>query len=214
MSMENKILLISGPAGSGKSTISKKLTESNERFKLLKKHKYPQDGIKKEEYYNISEKEFRTLSKQNAFIQWHERYGNLYGISIKEIHSIISNNAIPIIHPGNILNLYEVLDFLGSRYSLYSVLLFCDSEHNYKNLKQREASESGLKKRVSAYHEELEILKNYVGNRSFNYFIDNSHPLTRKYEQEIISKFTAIISSPPKDFLPKNKVLKYLEAAL
>jgi guanylate kinase len=75
------MLVISGPSGSGKSTIVKRLLEDPRVvFSVSCTTRAPRAGeVDGRDYQFLSRDEFRSRVERNAFIEWAEVYGNLYG---------------------------------------------------------------------------------------------------------------------------------------
>lgn len=89
--MLNKGLLvvISGPSGSGKDTILKKLLEKNKNAKLSisattrSKREHEIDG---EDYYFMSKTEFIQMISNNAVLEYAEYCGNYYGTPLDTVN--------------------------------------------------------------------------------------------------------------------------------
>ena len=168
----------------------------------------------KDEYHNISREDFNDMVKKGMMIQWHERYGNLYGISIQEIENLNMQGFIPIIHPGTHSNLIKIQESLSGSWITYSALLFCNEEQTKRNLRKREGNNEELNKRLKAYEEEVEILKKEVNCKSFQYIVENSKDLTSEHQDKILRKLSDIIIFPPSPFIPKKEIETFLEVHL
>lgn len=89
------VLVVSAPSGAGKTTICKKLREvvPDIRFSVSFTTRSPRKGERHgEEYYFVSEDEFRHRIAQGEFIEWAENYGHLYGTSQFEIRRSLQDN--------------------------------------------------------------------------------------------------------------------------
>lgn len=90
---QGKIIVLSAPSGTGKSTIINKLMEIPElnlAFSISATCRMPrgkeQNGV---EYYFLSEKQFQEYVKQGRFVEWEEVYpGCCYGTLISEVERI------------------------------------------------------------------------------------------------------------------------------
>jgi guanylate kinase len=82
------LLIISSPSGAGKTTLTRDLLEYFGDFTFSVSHttRKPRanerDG---KDYYFVDRARFEDLVKQEAFIEWAEVHGNLYGTSVAEI---------------------------------------------------------------------------------------------------------------------------------
>lgn len=90
-----KIIVLSAPSGTGKSTIIKRLSAYKDLklgFSISATSRKPREGeADGREYYFISEDEFRRRIKAGEFVEWEEVYsGTLYGTLRSEITRITS----------------------------------------------------------------------------------------------------------------------------
>lgn len=89
--MKGKIIILSAPSGTGKSTIIRWLMEHRPDLKLSfsisATSRSPREGeIDGREYYFLSEEEFRYRVERGEFVEWEEVYaGNLYGTLESEV---------------------------------------------------------------------------------------------------------------------------------
>jgi len=76
-----RLLVISGPSGSGKSSIVRRLLEDPRvRFSVSATTRPKRAGeVEGRDYHFLEAARFRELVEQGAFIEWAEVYGNLYG---------------------------------------------------------------------------------------------------------------------------------------
>ena len=84
----NNLIIVSGPSGSGKSSLIRMLRNDFPEIGFSVSHstrpRGPQetDGF---DYYVIDRQQFLTMVDQGAFIEWAEVYGHFYGTSFAEI---------------------------------------------------------------------------------------------------------------------------------
>ena len=87
------MLILSSPSGAGKTTLTRRLQESfpELRFSVSHTTREPradeQDG---RDYHFVDKSAFERLVQQDAFIEWAEVHGNLYGTSRAAIESPIT----------------------------------------------------------------------------------------------------------------------------
>jgi guanylate kinase len=88
MNREGIILIISAPSGAGKTTLCRTLLE---RFPTMKESvsyttRSPRAGeVHGEDYFFVSREEFQRMVDGDAFAEWAEVHGNLYGTALATI---------------------------------------------------------------------------------------------------------------------------------
>ena len=88
------MVILSSPSGAGKTTISKKLQQKYQNFKISVSHttRTPRpnevDGI---DYFFVSHDEFKKLIEKNEFYEYAEIFGNYYGTSKKSVLDLLKN---------------------------------------------------------------------------------------------------------------------------
>ncbi len=89
------MLVLSSPSGAGKTTLSKKIQQSDNSFEISVSHttRKPRpnevDGL---DYHFVTKKNFELLLNQNAFYEHAEIFGNYYGTSKSSINQITQKN--------------------------------------------------------------------------------------------------------------------------
>jgi len=172
--MLKKIVVISGPSGTGKTTICDKIEQRipNSRFVISvttrKRRKSEKEG---EQYYFVSREKFKEMVKNNEFIEWEEVHGNFYGTPKIEMYRTDLRNEVLIIDvdpKGAVSIKKEFPD---------SILIFIappSVEELYKRLKDRKTElEEAIKKRMSRIPEEMAYSK-YFDFKVVNADIENT----------------------------------------
>lgn len=89
--MAGKIIILSAPSGTGKSTIIKHLMATRPdldlQFSISATSRKPREGEQdRREYYFLSEEEFRQKADAGEFVEWEEVYeGTFYGTLYSEV---------------------------------------------------------------------------------------------------------------------------------
>jgi len=76
-----KLFIISGPSGTGKGTICKRLIdETDVEISVSMTTRHPREGeVDGKSYYFTSKEEFQQAIENDGFLEWAEVYGNYYG---------------------------------------------------------------------------------------------------------------------------------------
>ncbi len=88
MSSEPLLLIISSPSGAGKTTLTARLLAEINGLTFSISHTTRQPRAKEtngKEYHFVTRAEFEDLIQADAFLEWAEVHGNLYGTSKAEI---------------------------------------------------------------------------------------------------------------------------------
>jgi len=96
MTIEKKgmMFVLSSPSGTGKTTLTKKLSEHNTNFSISISHttrKPRPNEINGKDYYFVSRQEFEDLIKGNNFFEHANIFDNSYGTLKKPVLELLSN---------------------------------------------------------------------------------------------------------------------------
>lgn len=148
--MTASIVLLSGPPGAGKDTVTAALTAADPRFALFEKLKV---GTGRSVGYRMMDpSEYERLEAAGEILQSHERYRNLYAVDKPRLRAMEEAGLIPVIHVGRRRNL-KALRSDPARWSTTSVLLWVSREICAERLRSRGMGD--LDARLAAYDEEL-----------------------------------------------------------
>ena len=85
-------IVVSGPSGTGKSSICQRLLRTCPEIKFsvscTSRPPRPKE-INGEDYYFISREDFQARIKKGEFVEWVENYGHLYGTSWKTMEEFL-----------------------------------------------------------------------------------------------------------------------------
>jgi guanylate kinase len=82
------LLIISSPSGAGKTTLTRDLLHRYPELTFSVSHttRSPRPGeVSGHDYHFVSRDEFLRLTREDAFAEWAEVHGNLYGTSLSEL---------------------------------------------------------------------------------------------------------------------------------
>ncbi|MBD5328423.1 MAG: guanylate kinase [Bacteroides sp.] len=150
---EGKIIILSAPSGSGKSSIIRRLMEIADLclgFSVSATSRKPRgderDGV---EYYFLSEKEFKERAERGEFVEWEEVYpGTCYGTLLSEVTRVThaGRNLIMDVDVKGALNIKE---FFGEK-ALALFIMPPSKEELEKRLRSRSTdSEDSILKRLA-----------------------------------------------------------------
>ena len=95
--VENIMIILSSPSGVGKTTLTKKIQQKHQSFKISVSHttRAPRsneiDGV---DYFFVSKKEFEKLIKEKKFYEHAEIFSNYYGTLKKHVDETILKNDL------------------------------------------------------------------------------------------------------------------------
>ena len=165
MNNQNKplLLVLSSPSGAGKTTLSKKIQQSDNSFKISVSHttRKPRanevDGV---DYHFVTKEKFQDLIKIKAFYEHSKIFGNFYGTSKNSVNDITDKG----------LNVLFYIDWHGSQQlsdykelNLIRIFILPPSKEELeKRLVARNQDEKeSIKKRLLAYSEDIKHTKEY-----------------------------------------------------
>ncbi len=186
---KGKVIIISAPSGSGKTTITKFLLSQNLNLVFSvsacsrKKRKNEVDGV---DYYFLTNKEFKNRIQNKDFLEWEEVYKNLfYGTLKNEVEANIKSgkNVIFDIDVKGALSLKEF-------FKKDSLAIYIDVPSNIieKRLRGRKTeNEQSIKKRLKKIKQEG-VYKNKFDSVILNIDLQKS----KKEIAEIVKEYLQI----------------------
>ena len=94
MARQGVLVVLSGPSGTGKGTISKELLQNypNLHYSVSATTRSPRPGeVNGLNYWFISEDEFKTMAANDELLEWAEVYGRFYGTPRKYVMEQLQN---------------------------------------------------------------------------------------------------------------------------
>ncbi len=96
-----KIIIITGPSGVGKTTLSKFLLQSSEKFEkpiTATTRSIRENEVDGKDYFFLSVEDFKNKITEKYFIENEEVYpGKFYGVPISELERILEEGKIPVL---------------------------------------------------------------------------------------------------------------------
>ena len=164
MSHDNKniMVVLSSPSGVGKTTITKKIQQKYQSFKLSVSHttRTPRSNeVNGVDYHFVSKKEFEKLIENNEFYEYAKIFDNYYGTLKKFIDETFTENDI----------IFDI-DWQGtkqlSRFKNLELLKIYLIPTDKKELKKRliernQNTKEEIQKRFNAYEEDIKHWSDY-----------------------------------------------------
>ena len=159
---ENILVVLSSPSGVGKTTLTKKIQQKYQSFKISVSHttRPPRsnevDGV---DYHFTTKKKFEELIKTNKFYEYAKIFENYYGTLKKDVDEIIKKNDI----------LFDI-DWQGTKQlskfkhlKLIKIFLITSNKKELKNrlLKRNQNTTDEINKRFNSFDEDVKHWKDY-----------------------------------------------------
>ena len=157
------MLVLSSPSGAGKTTLSKKIQQSDKSFEISVSHttRKPRpnevDGL---DYHFVSKDKFKSLLKENAFYEHAEIFGNFYGTSKSSINKITLNKQNVLFdidwQGGEQLSKFKELN-------LVKVFILPPSKEELEKrlIARNQDDKESIKRRMLAYSKDVVHQKDY-----------------------------------------------------
>ena len=158
----NIMVILSSPSGVGKTTLTKKIQQKYQSFKISVSHttRLPRsneiDGV---DYHFVSNEKFLEYVKQNKFYEYAKIFENYYGTLKKNVDEAIKSNDI----------IFDI-DWQGtkklSKYknlNLIKIFLITDNKEELKKrlIKRNQNSNKELEQRLDSFDEDIKHWKDY-----------------------------------------------------
>ncbi len=159
---ENIMVILSSPSGVGKTTLTKKIQQKYQSFKISvssttrKPRSNEVDGV---DYHFISHKHFENLINNNKFYEYAKIFDNYYGTLKETVDKLIKNNDV----------IFDI-DWQGTKQlskfknlKLVKIYLITSSKKDLKDrlILRNQNSEEEVEKRFNAFEEDIKHWNDY-----------------------------------------------------
>ena len=160
--VKNIMLILSSPSGAGKTTITKKIQQKYQSFKISVSHttrKPRPNEVNGVDYNFISQEEFERLINQGKFYEYAKIFDNYYGTLKKTVDDLIAKNDI--IFDIDWQGTKQLSQFDNLR--LIKIYLIPPNKDELKRrlIKRNLDSEIEVEKRFKAFDEDVKHWKDY-----------------------------------------------------
>ena len=159
---KNIMVILSSPSGVGKTTLTKKIQQKYQSFKISVSHttRKPRsneiDGV---DYHFISDKEFKKLIYEKKFYEYAKIFENFYGTLKKTVdEDIITNDIIFDIDWQGTKQLSKFKNL-----ELIKIYLITEDKEELKKrlIKRNQNSEDEIKKRFKSFDKDIKHWNDY-----------------------------------------------------
>ena len=159
---ENIMVILSSPSGVGKTTLTKKIQQKYQSFKISvssttrKPRSNEVDGV---DYHFISHKHFENLINNDKFYEYAKIFDNYYGTLKETVDKLIKNNDV----------IFDI-DWQGTKQlskfknlKLVKIYLITSSKKDLKDrlILRNQNSEEEVEKRFNAFEEDIKHWNDY-----------------------------------------------------
>ena len=186
---ENIMVILSSPSGVGKTTLTKKIQQKYQSFKISVSHttRSPRsnevDGV---DYNFVSKDKFKNLIKDKKFYEYAKIFENYYGTLKKNVDETIKKNDL----------LFDI-DWQGTKQlskfknlKIIKIYLITSNKNELKNrlIKRNQNSKEELEKRFNAFDEDIKHWNDYdyiIINKNLDVCFKQIESIIKLYKQKI-----------------------------
>ena len=190
---ENIMVILSSPSGVGKTTITKKIQQKYQSFKISVSHttRLPRsnevDGV---DYHFVSNEKFEKLIKEKKFYEYAKIFENYYGTLKKNVDDSIKINDL----------LFDI-DWQGTKQlskfknlKIFKIYLITSNKNELKNrlIKRNQNSKEEIEKRFNAFDEDIKHWKDYdyvIINKNLDVCFKQIENIINLHKQKISISF-------------------------
>ena len=170
---ENIMIILSSPSGVGKTTLTKKIQQKYQSFKILVSHttRSPRSNeVNGVDYHFVSKKEFEKLINENKFYEYAKIFENYYGTLKKSVDDSIKKNDI----------IFDI-DWQGTKQlskfqnlKLIKIYLITNNKEELKKrlIKRNQNTKEEIEKRFKSFDEDVKHWNDYdyiIINKNLDY---------------------------------------------
>ncbi len=190
MKDEDKILIIlSSPSGVGKTTLTKKIQQKHQSFKISVSHttRLPRSNeVNGVDYHFVTNKKFEELIKQKKFYEYAKIFENYYGTLKDNVDEIIRKNDL--IFDIDWQGTKQLSNFKNLKL-LKIYLITTDKKELKKRLvKRNQNSSEEIEKRFNAFDEDIKHWNDYdyiIINKNLDVCFKQIENIIKNYKQKI-----------------------------
>jgi len=162
MKFEQKMIVVSAPSGTGKTTLNKRFLTQHPNYKMVTSHTSRQrrkNEVDGQDYHFIDAQDFKSKIDKKQMLEWAKVFNNYYGTSIEELEHLVHQNLTPLLE----------IDVKGWQMiqpnvpNAVSIFIFPPKvEDLWQRLKLRATESEEIRwRRLKTARDEIESAKNY-----------------------------------------------------
>ena len=185
---KGKLVILSAPSGTGKTTICKELLKRNPKWKFsvsATTREKRKGEINGKDYIFMSLKEFEHKENFGEFLEWEFVHGNRYATPIEPLEDAIEKNSVMLFDIDVKGSMSIIEEFGEDVLSIFIEPPGFDKEEKIETLmnrlKNRDNSETLIKQRLKRFDTEM----SYKEKFDCHFINDNFEKTTDKIEKKI-----------------------------
>ena len=159
---KNIMVILSSPSGVGKTTLTKKIQQKFENFKISVSHttRLPRSNeVDSVDYFFITNQKFKELADNNQFYEYAKIFENYYGTLKKNVDEIILHNDL----------IFDI-DWQGTKQlskfknlNLVKIFLIAENKEELKKrlVNRNQNTKEEVEKRFNSFDEDVMHWKDY-----------------------------------------------------
>jgi guanylate kinase len=160
----NKLFVVSGHSGSGKTTVMRELMDNELlSFTTREKRDNEKEGT---DYQFISLDDYNKMFEDGTLAEWTEYDNNFYGLTGEEL-----SNKLSIGHAFSVVDVNGMKQLCDYYENVVTIFIYTDYDVAYRNMTRRKDKAKNIENRLSTYEEEIKnknlydyVIKNVEGN--------------------------------------------------